>query len=132
KSADMSLENVAGPTRLVVRDAFLTQESREKMLNLRKTKGFDTEIKYENTINRLNSMANPRNIERIPSGIKFEFSMTYKIIDDDDEKNFEHVLDALRLVELDGIGGGVSRGNGQVRFDIMVDGVKTDISKRNV
>ncbi len=128
----MSLENVAGPTRLVVRDAFLTQESREKMLNLRKTKGFDTEIKYENTINRLNSMANPRNIERIPSGIKFEFSMTYKIIDDDDEKNFEHVLDALRLVELDGIGGGVSRGNGQVRFDIMVDGVKTDISKRNV
>ena len=77
-------------------------------------------------------MANPRNIERIPSGIKFEFSMTYKIIDDDDEKNFEHVLDALRLVELDGIGGGVSRGNGQVRFDIMVDGVKTDISKRNV
>ena len=128
----MSLENVAGPTRLVVRDAFLTQESREKMLNLRKTKGFDTEIKYENTINRLNSMANPRNIERIPSGIKFEFSMTYKIIDGDDEKNFEHVLDALRLVELDGIGGGVSRGNGQVRFDIMVDGVKTDISKRNV
>ena len=132
KSADMSLENVAGPTRLVVRDAFITQESREKMLNLRKTKGFDTEIKYENTINRLNSMANPRNIERIPSGIKFEFSMTYKIIDGDDEKNFEHVLDALRLVELDGIGGGVSRGNGQVRFDIMVDGVKTDISKRNV
>lgn len=48
------------------------------------------------------------------------------------KKNFEHVLDALRLVELDGIGGGVSRGNGQVRFDIMVDGVKTDISKRNV
>ncbi len=132
RSAGADIDKTSGPTRLIVRDAFLTEKSREKLNKLKKSKGFDTEIKYENSINRLTSKANPRNSERIPAGVEFEFSMSYKVIDDEDEKNFEKVLDSLRLLELDGIGGGVSRGNGQVKFEIKVDGKKIDIQNRNI
>ena len=58
--------------------------------------------------------------------------MSYKVIDEIDKQNFDKVLDALRLVELDGIGGGVSRGNGQVKFEIKVDGEKIDVQNRNI
>ncbi len=132
RSAGKELDETSGPTRLIVRDAFLTEKSKESLKKLKQVKGFDTEIKYENTINRLTSKANPRNIERIPAGVEFEFSMSYKVIDKKDEENFEKVLNALRLLELDGIGGGVSRGNGQVKFEIKVDEVATDIHNRSV
>ena len=132
RSAGKELDETSGPTRLIVRDAFLTDKSRENLKKLKQVKGFDTEIKYENNINRLTSKANPRNIERIPAGVEFEFSMSYKVIDEKDKQNFDKVLDALRLVELDGIGGGVSRGNGQVKFEIKVDGEKIDVQNRNI
>ena len=132
RSASDSVEQGIGPTRLIVRDAFLTETSRKKLSKLKQTKGFDTEMKYENNINRLNSRANPRNIERIPSGVEFEFSMSYKVLDEEDNKNFELLLDFLRLVELDGIGGGISRGNGQVKFHISVDGEEINLEDRKV
>ena len=132
RSAGKDIDETSGPTRLIVRDAFLSEKSREKLKKIKQTKGFDTEIKYENSINRLSSEASPRNSERIPAGVEFEFSMSYKVIDEIDKQNFDKVLDALRLVELDGIGGGVSRGNGQVKFEIKVDGEKIDVQNRNI
>ena len=92
--------------------------------------GFDTEWKYENNINRLTSKATPRNSERVPAGVKFEFSIYYKVLDMNDngkldEELFEKVvLKGLKALLIDGIGGGVSRGNGQIKFNKLdVDGV---------
>ncbi|OON98958.1 MAG: type III-A CRISPR-associated RAMP protein Csm3 [Epulopiscium sp. Nele67-Bin004] len=121
-----------GPTRLIVRDAILTDDSKQKLRQLRETKGQDTELKYENTINRLTSAATPRNKERVPSSIQFELDITYKVLDIDDngkndEENFGYVLQALKLVTLDGIGSAVSRGSGAVSMDIYVDGQPVDI-----
>lgn len=120
---------MVGPTRISVKDAYLTEESREVLKNLRERVGMDTEWKYENNINRLSSKATPRNSERVPAGITFEFSISYKILDMGDngkidEENFEKVvLKGLKTLVLEGIGGGVSRGNGQIKFTKLdVDG----------
>lgn len=118
-----------GPTRIIVRDAYLTQESKEELEKLRERVGLDTEWKYENNINRLTSKATPRNSERIPAGVKFEFSIYYKILDMDDDGSLDEelfekvVLRGLKFLLIEGIGGGVSRGNGQIKFSKLdVDG----------
>ena len=59
-------ENVT-PTRLIVRDAFLTEES-EKWLKGLPTDLEYTEVKFENVIDRITSAANPRQTERVPAG----------------------------------------------------------------
>lgn len=121
-----------GLTRLVVRDAYLTEESKRVLTGLRQKTGNDTELKYENTIDRITSEAIPRNKERVPATVKFELNMTYKIIDMNDEgrldeENFEQVLKAIKLLTLDGIGGGVSRGSGAISVELEVDGKAIDL-----
>ena len=129
RGAEDSKKAKSGPTRLIVRDAYLTEYSKKELMNLKARTGFDTEMKYENSINRLTSEANPRNLERIPAGMEFEFNMSYKVFDledgFDEEKNFEEiVLKGLKALLLEGIGGGVSRGNGQIEFTTLtVDNV---------
>lgn len=122
RGAKESEEAKSGPTRIAVKDAYLTKKSRERLEELKNRTGLDTEWKYENNINRLTSAATPRNSERIPAGISFKFNVSYKVLDMEDDGNldeglFEHVvLRALKGLEIEGIGGGVSRGNGQIKF----------------
>lgn len=130
RGAKDSGKAMAGTTRISVKDAFLTENSKKELTELKDRIGVDTEWKYENTINRLTSEANPRNSERIPAGISFDFTMSYKVFDfeDDgkiDEKLFEEiVVKGLKALSIEGIGGGVSRGNGQIKFTKLdVDGV---------
>lgn len=118
-----------GPTRLIVRDAVLDEnyKDRQKEKNLSWTPIDLTEDKYENTINRITARANPRNFERIISGAEFSFKMSYRVFENGDngsgdERLFEHVLDGLRLIEQDALGGAGSRGCGQVKFHINVNG----------
>jgi CRISPR-associated protein Csm3 len=122
RSANDSKHCHGGPTRIIVRDAYLLEESKEELKELKNRTGSDTEIKYENNINRLTSEAHPRNNERVPAGSKFHFNISYKVLDinDDgktDEKLFEKVvLKGLKALLLEGLGGGVSRGNGKIEF----------------
>lgn len=122
RSAADSGKSNGGPTRIIVRDAYLTDDSKKELDNLRVRTGSDTEIKYENKINRLTSEADPRNNERVPAGSEFKFSISYKVLDMGDngrldENLFEEiVLKGLKGILLEGIGGGVSRGNGQIEF----------------
>lgn len=141
RGAKDSEKAMSGPTRIIVKDAYLTDESRERLIELKEETGIDTEWKYENTINRLDSSANPRNSERVPAGISFNFSISYKVLDlgDDgkiDEENFkEIVLKGLKALLLEGIGGGVSRGNGQIKFtELEVDGesILDEVNKLNI
>ena len=74
-------------------------------------------MKYENTINRIDSKAHPRNMERVPMGTKFEINMNYKVFSMDKKEEIEEmILKSLRLLEIEGIGGGVSRGSGQIKI----------------
>jgi CRISPR-associated protein Csm3 len=107
-----------GPTRLIVRDAVLSGEDREKKTNGKAI----VEEKYENSINRITAQADPRPIERVVPGVKFDFEIAYRIIDtgdggEKDKANFDaYVLDALKLLKDDYLGGGGTRGNGRIDF----------------
>lgn len=76
-----------------------------------------TEIKVENSINRLSAIANPRQIERVIRGSLFPFSIIY---DAENEQEFledmELLAEGMRLLEYDYIGGHGSRGYGKITF----------------
>jgi CRISPR-associated protein Csm3 len=108
-----------GPTRLVVRDCPLSVESRDAF---RKGRAL-LETKYENTINRVMGRAgNPRPLERVVPGTKFDFEILYRVLDEADEANFRIVLEGLQALERDYLGGCGSRGSGQVRILIEKEG----------
>jgi CRISPR-associated protein Csm3 len=116
-SASKDLES--GPTRLLVRDAFISKDSPTD-IEL-------TEVKMENSINRITAEANPRPLERVIPGLSFDLDISYRVIDmgdegKKDEENFDKVvLKALALIEQDCLGGAGSRGCGKVRFDNLKD-----------
>ncbi len=114
-----------GPTRLIVRDAHLTPESRDALLKMSQERGLlFTEAKQEVFVPRLGGDANPRTTERVPAGAEFEFELVYRVYDTGDggrtdEAYFEKVVkEALRLLELDALGGHTSRGYGKVALDV--------------
>ena len=103
-----------GPTRIVVRDCFLTQKSIELLKEMDLMNG--TEIKSENTLDRITSKANPRTIERVPRGSAFRFEIVFSIYEDDDYTNFLGIFHSLRLLEDSYLGGSGTRGSGQVKL----------------
>ena len=75
------------------------------------------ENKFENTIDRLTSVANPRQIERVVRGAKFAFEIIYNVEDVEQiDEDFENIGVAMDLLEHDYLGGGGSRGSGRVEF----------------
>lgn len=104
-----------GPTRLIVRDAFLTEQSC-KALEMALGSGFYTEVKTENALDRVTSAANPRPIERVPAGSAFDLTMILDIYTPEDHELFLDLFAAMRLLEYSSLGGSGSRGHGQVRF----------------
>jgi CRISPR-associated protein Csm3 len=118
-------ENQQGPSRIIVRDAHLTPNSREKLDRMRQEKGLIyAEEKYENSIDRLKGTAkNPRPTERVPAGIEFEFEIVLRVFDGDNaEEMMKKIKEALRLVQADALGGSGSRGYGKVEFLACKDG----------
>lgn len=132
-----------GPTRLLVRDARLTSESRSQLMDLWEREGIPmTESKTENTIDRVTSTAaNPRPIERVLQGTEFAFEMIYSIYNiptpdylqannenqndgpqmtqgKEDVRRLKQFFQAMRLVESSSLGGDGSRGSGQITFHI--------------
>lgn len=122
---------VDAPTRLVVRDIMLEANSVEELkvseagLNL-------TEIKYEASIDRVTSVANPRPFERVPAGALFgPFEMIFSLYKPYDYANIKNLFHYMQLLEMDYLGGAGSRGSGQVAFENLsvkihpVGGVET-------
>ncbi|MFZ8860208.1 MAG: type III-A CRISPR-associated RAMP protein Csm3 [Thermocrinis sp.] len=112
----MRLEELPGPPRLRVFDAYPTWESIQK---LQETLGENifTEIKTENAINRLTSRANPRKVERVPAGVVFFGEMAFHLFAKEDPELLKVVFEGMRLLEDDYLGGYGSRGSGKVRFE---------------
>ena len=75
-----------------------------------------TEVKSENTINRIKGTAyNPRYTERVPAGARFRFSIMLKRFEGDEDLSI-FLLQGLRLLQMDALGGSGSRGYGQIEF----------------
>ncbi|AEF86925.1 crispr-associated ramp protein, Csm3 family [Treponema primitia ZAS-2] len=112
-----------GPSRLIVRDAALTEDW-SRQFKEGKTL---VEEKSENSLNRITAEANPRPIERVVPGVEFSFEMIYRILDTGDggKTDGEYfdlvVLEGLRLLQNDYLGGGGTRGNGRIGFKDLKD-----------
>lgn len=108
----------SAPTRIIVRDAMLSEESRTEIRNLSIDHGSYLERKVENIIRRDSGTADtPRTIERVPAGISFDFEIILRVFEGDDSKRLlEYVEEGLKLIELSYLGGSGSRGYGQVKF----------------
>ncbi len=115
----VAAENSKEPTRLIVRDAPLTEASRNRLEKAPNTDMPMTEVKTEVWIDRITSAANPRQIERVPAGAEFEFELVLTLLEGDDRDRYlDIVYEGLRLVEGDTLGGSGSRGYGQVKFTV--------------
>lgn len=116
-----------GPSRLVVRDCHPDKYTQDWWGKLDSELQF-TEIKSENGINRVTSAANPRFIERVAAGSRFEFEMVYSVfkISENDQTEAlkaanEDLLNlrmALFMLEHNFIGKSGSRGYGRVQFHL--------------
>lgn len=105
------------PSRLIVRDAMLTEESVKMLKDSNMDMPF-TESKYENVIDRVRGVAeHPRQTERVPAGAKFNVEMIINVWDTDEESKLLALLKkGINALENDYIGGSGSRGYGQVKF----------------
>ncbi|MBK8257165.1 MAG: type III-A CRISPR-associated RAMP protein Csm3 [Polyangiaceae bacterium] len=70
--------NAAIPSRLIVRDARLSEPSRKQLSTLRGELRM-SEVKTEVCIDRVTSAANPRTMERVPAGAEFEFEIVLEV-----------------------------------------------------
>ena len=111
--------------RLQFADAFL--------LNYDQLKGVGvTEVKTENAISRANSVANPRQIERVIAGAKFGVSIVYDVTDPAQvEEDLSLLAKGMKLLQMDYLGGHGSRGSGRVslkNFALEGYGAQVDLS----
>jgi CRISPR-associated protein Csm3 len=124
--AHKNTKHELGPTRILVRDANLSEKSRQEFMKLAEEKGISyIETKTENIIDRIRGMAqHPRTQERVPSGTMFDLEIALQVFDIDDEKALiGFVKEGLIQVEDTYLGGYGSRGSGKVKFiDLTLDG----------
>ena len=124
--AHMNPESELGPSRILVRDGRVAGE-------------FRMENKTENVINRRSGSArDPRSNERVAAGAEFQMKIALQVFDYDNNFEYEDmdgaahaggealqavVADCLQLVQRTGLGGGISRGSGEVSFhNFQMDG----------
>ena len=112
---------LAGPTRVIFRDAPLSAAWRDRVLNNNLPW---TEEKQEVVIDRIRGKAagtGPRTMERVPAGAEFDLRITFRefAVGSDggqvDRGCFNRLLEGLKLLERDYLGGSGSRGYGQIR-----------------
>ena len=121
----------SSPTRLIVRDVQMSDDSAEQLRELRTDLPF-TEVKTEVAIDRVTSAASPRQMERVPARVTFgQAEMVYSLYNGagcdagTDLNRFKTVITGLQLLEDDYLGGLGSRGSGRVALkDIKVE-IKT-------
>jgi CRISPR-associated protein Csm3 len=117
-------EKKNGPlcSRLQFCDAFLKNAADLQEVGL-------TEVKFENTINRFTAVANPRQIERVIRGAVFDFVVVYDMENPEEfNTDFENFSSALKLLQMDYLGGHGTRGYGKVKFsNFVVEPVVGDI-----
>lgn len=95
-------------SRLQFADAFVSNAESMKAVGL-------TEVKSENVIKRLSSEAMPRQIERVNAGTVFAETVVYDASDEDEmREDLQLLAKAMKLLQMDYLGGHGSRGSGRV------------------
>ena len=114
-------------SRLQFSDCFMTNADKLKNVGV-------TEIKAENTISRADSTANPRQIERVIPGALFGVVITYNYTNaDESDEDLRLLAKAMKLLEVDYLGGHGSRGSGRVKLrNFSVDNLDIDDDKQYV
>lgn len=120
------------PSRILVRDAFMNRNSAERFRNLESTDMPYTEVKFENSINRITGVAtNPRQQERVPAGAIFDLEFVINVVapanaEADTVRGIRSDLEStlkkgIQLLNDDYLGGSGSRGYGQILIEIDWD-----------
>jgi len=116
--ADTDEDYNLGPCRLSFADCPLDSEWEREALE--QNFAF-TEVKAENSINRIKGTAeNPRFTERVPSNTVFDFRVTIKKFEGDGDL-LPFLLEGMKLLEMDALGGSGSRGYGRIKFELEGD-----------
>jgi CRISPR-associated protein Csm3 len=103
-------------SRLQFSDSFVQKESLKKFTAI-DTDTYLGEVKFENSISRGTCVANPRQIERVPKGMQFDFCLVYNIEKEEElADDMKTLVQGFRLLRLDYLGGHGSRGYGRVSF----------------
>lgn len=112
------LAKVIGPSRGVFADAMI---SKSLLASVNDNMDFVvSESKSETAIDRLKGTAKGgslRTSERVPEGITFDFTISVKILDKSDYELVDLLIQGMRLLELDYLGGYGSRGYGKIVFE---------------
>ncbi len=125
-------KHTLGSTRILVRDALLTQKTKKEYNDLTKEKGLPyLEKKTENLVLRTTGTAkDPRSQERVPSGAEFDIEIALQVYDIDNGGSdmISFVKEGLMEVQKTYLGGYGSRGSGKVSFhDMKLDGVAFEL-----
>ena len=134
KKDEKEKESDSNPSRIIVRDAYLVDQSATFLKGLESTDMPYTEVKFENVINRVSGVAeHPRQIERVPAGAVFEVNFVINVFappktDKETEEDVKKRVDkvekdllstfktAFNLLLDDYLGGHGSRGYGQIEL----------------
>jgi CRISPR-associated protein Csm3 len=123
KNESDSIKLLGHRSRLIVRDAYLTEESKDQLIKANEAGFTDmpfTELKMENKIDRIRGVAeHPRAQERIPAQTKFDVEFVINIYENDDEQLLKDTFTkAIELLNNDYLGGSGTRGYGQVEIKL--------------
>ncbi len=131
---DIKIKRLFGATapeiiksRLQFADALLSNSEELENIGL-------TEVKIENTISRATSTAMPRHIERVVSGSQFNFFVVYDLEKQDEiMEDISNIASAVKLLQLDYLGGHGTRGYGRVSFsDFDVEAIDNCIKQEDL
>lgn len=99
--------------RLQFSDAYICEESQKEFKEI----GL-TEVKFENGINRASMVATPRQIERVVSGVRFHIPIVYDLVEKQQvQEDMTNIAKAMKLLQMDYLGGHGTRGSGRVSFE---------------
>jgi CRISPR-associated protein Csm3 len=104
------------PVRVRFDDFYPTMETIQMWEDV--LEGLYTEIKTENTINRITNTATPRHQERVIPGSIFKGNIILRLFEGDNYQNTLEILQkGIKMLENDYLGGSGSRGYGRVEID---------------
>lgn len=119
-------------SRILISDMMLANE---KELREQGLQGL-TEVKFENTIDRITAVATPRQIERVIRGSEFDLDFIYEAEKEAEIlEDFEVLAEGMKLLQYDYLGGNGSRGYGKIKFhdlaaDVVIGELPEDIMEK--
>lgn len=100
-------------SRVLFSDMVLANEEELRAAGLQSM----TEVKFENSISRMTSVANPRQIERVVRGSVFKLDLIYELeVEKEVLQDIETLAEGMKLLQYDYLGGSGSRGYGKIQF----------------